>query len=207
VGNTPVRLGAQDCAAFDSGAYTGESAALMLTEFGCEYVIIGHSERRQIFAETDETVAAKFMAAQRAGLTPLLCVGETLEQRQSGQAKAVIEQQLSAVFDTANAANDVPDLKQTLQNAVIAYEPVWAIGTGQTASPEQAQDVHASIRSKIAQMDSNAADRIQILYGGSVKPDNAPALFSQPDIDGGLIGGASLKAADFLSICQSVPTV
>jgi len=205
VGNTPVRLGAQDSAAYESGAYTGEYSAQMMTEFGCEYVIIGHSERRQIFSESDDVVAAKFAAAQKARLTPVLCVGETLEQRNSGDAMTVIERQLDAVFFGVSGDAAV-DAKHKLLNVVVAYEPVWAIGTGETASPEQAQEVHAAIRSKLAQIDTDASERAQILYGGSVKPANAEALFAQPDIDGGLIGGASLQADEFLAICQCAQT-
>lgn len=211
VGNTPVRLGAQDCAAYESGAYTGESAAVMLAEFGCEYVIVGHSERRQIFRESNEYIAEKFLAARNADLTPILCVGETLEERQSGNVMAVIDRQLDAVVnstlpggaDTKDDGDSSGNGWKIFQNAVIAYEPVWAIGTGETASPAQAQEVHAMIRQKIAEQDAELAARIRLLYGGSVKPGNAGELFSQPDIDGGLIGGAALKAEDFIAICEA----
>lgn len=204
VGNTAVRLGAQNCAAFSSGAYTGECAAPMLMEFGCEYVIVGHSERRQLFAENDAVVAQKFNAAQHAGLTPILCVGETLDERREQRAVAVIQGQLEAVFNSrdASADQDGGSGKRRLHNTVIAYEPVWAIGTGETASPEQAQEIHAAIRGTLAEIDPEMAQMTRIIYGGSVKPDNAQALFSQVDIDGGLIGGASLKAEEFLAICQ-----
>lgn len=198
VGNTPVRLGAQDCAAYASGAYTGESAAVMLSEFGCEYVIVGHSERRQLFRESDDDVAEKFLAARGADLTPILCVGETLQERQADNVMAVIERQLDAVAKRARQ-----DGWSMFRNAVVAYEPVWAIGTGETATPAQAQDVHAMIRQKIARNEPQIADQIRILYGGSVKPGNAAELFSQPDIDGGLIGGAALQAEDFIAICEA----
>lgn len=205
VGNTAIRLGAQDCTEFDAGAYTGETAADMLTEFGCEYVIVGHSERRQMFGDTDTRVAAKAVAVQKAGMTPILCVGETLEQREAGQVDQIVGQQLDAVYQVA--AIDPGNL-------VVAYEPVWAIGTGRTASPEQAQAVHASIRSRLAQVAGTSgdassgaakdlADRTRILYGGSVNAGNAGELFAQTDIDGGLVGGASLKADDFLAICAA----
>ncbi len=188
-------LGAQNCSAYESGAYTGEVAAGMLAEFGCSHVIVGHSERRQLFAETSETIAHKAVAVIKAGLTPILCVGETLEQRENGQVEAVISEQLDALLNLDGVA--------AFENTIVAYEPVWAIGTGKTASPEQAQDVHAMIRAKIGRLDSACSDKLRILYGGSVKPDNAATLFSQTDIDGGLIGGASLDAAAFLAICQA----
>ncbi len=188
-------LGAQNCSAFESGAYTGEVAPGMLAEFACAYVIVGHSERRQLFAESSELVASKAIAVQKAGLCPILCVGETLEERENGQVEAVIDEQLDALLSVGGI--------EAFNNAVVAYEPVWAIGTGKTASPEQAQDVHAMIRAKIGKLDSACSDKLRILYGGSVKPDNAATLFSQTDIDGGLIGGASLKADDFLAICHA----
>jgi triosephosphate isomerase len=167
----------------------------MLKDVGCLYVIVGHSERRAIYGETSEQVAAKFMAAQAAGITPILCVGETLEEREAGTTEKVIDEQLDAVLDTAGVA--------ALGAAVIAYEPVWAIGTGMTATPEQAQDVHRHIRARLAAQDSELAEEVQILYGGSMKGENAPGLLSMPDIDGGLIGGASLKASDFLAIAAA----
>jgi triosephosphate isomerase len=187
--------GAQNLSQYDKGAYTGEVSASMLLEFGCRYVIVGHSERRALFSETDAMVAAKFMAALTAGLTPVLCVGETLEERDAGRAESVIARQLDAVIAESGMAG--------LAKAVIAYEPVWAIGTGKTASPEQAQAVHAFIRRKLAALDSNIAAALIIQYGGSVKAANAAELFSQPDIDGGLIGGASLDADEFVAICQA----
>jgi triosephosphate isomerase len=187
--------GAQNLSQYDKGAYTGEVSASMLLEFGCRYVIVGHSERRALFGETDAMVAAKFMAALTAGLTPVLCVGETLEERDAGRAESVIARQLDAVIAESGMAG--------LAKAVIAYEPVWAIGTGKTASPEQAQAVHAFIRRKLAALDSNIAAALIIQYGGSVKAANAAELFSQPDIDGGLIGGASLDADEFVAICQA----
>jgi triosephosphate isomerase len=160
----------------------------MLVEFGCGYVIVGHSERRQLYCETDGQVAAKFAAAQAAGLTPILCVGETLEERDAGRTEAVVARQLDAVIGVAK--------KDSFAKAVLAYEPVWAIGTGRTATPEQAQEVHAFLRKKVL-------PQTRILYGGSVKPQNAAAIFAKPDVDGGLIGGASLVAADFLAILQA----
>jgi triosephosphate isomerase len=195
LGDSGVRLGAQDVSQYESGAYTGECAGSMLRDIGCEYAIVGHSERRALYGETSEIVADKFRAAQASGLTPILCVGETLEQREAGQTEAVIDEQLNAVLDAAGI--------KAIGAAVIAYEPVWAIGTGMTASPEQAQDVHRHIRSRLEEQDADVAGRVKILYGGSVKGDNAGGLFSKPDIDGGLIGGASLKPADFLAIADA----
>lgn len=195
VSNSALHLGAQNCAEADSGAFTGEVSATMLAEYGCEYVILGHSERRAMFHESSELVAAKCKAVQAAGLTPILCVGETLEEREAGQVEAVIAEQLDAVLNDAGVA--------AFGNMVVAYEPVWAIGTGKTASPEQAQDVHAMIRARIASHDASIAQALRILYGGSVKPDNATTLFSQTDIDGGLIGGAALDAESFLAICEA----
>jgi len=187
-----VRLGGQDVSEHESGAYTGETAASMLADVGCRYVIVGHSERRTLFGDTDARVAAKFTAAHRQGLVPILCVGETLEEREADQTEAVIRRQLLAVIDDVGIA--------AFADAVVAYEPVWAIGTGRTASPEQAGDVHTFIRSLVADRDGQVAAGLRILYGGSVKGDNAPGLFAREDIDGGLIGGASLKAADFIAI-------
>ncbi|WP_455365801.1 triose-phosphate isomerase [Kaarinaea lacus] len=191
--NSPVSYGAQNVSEYETGAYTGEISASMLQEFGCNYAIVGHSERRSIYGETDQQVADKFVAAQKAGIRPILCVGELLEERESGKTEAVVARQLDAVVETAGI--------ESFKNAVIAYEPVWAIGTGKTASPEQAQEVHAFIRQRLVQSNAEVADLVQILYGGSVKPDNAQLLFAQADIDGGLIGGASLDAEGFLSIC------
>lgn len=194
-----IRLGAQNLSEHESGAYTGEVSATMLQDSGCQYVLVGHSERRALMGETSEIVAAKFEAAQNHGLTPVLCVGETLAQRQNGETESVIDEQLTAVLDRSGV--------QAFASAVIAYEPVWAIGTGMTASPDQAQDVHRHIRSALASQDRQVADSVKILYGGSVKGDNAAGLFSQPDIDGGLIGGASLKSSDFLAIAQAAATL
>ncbi len=196
LGGTAVRLGSQDVSEHaGAGAFTGEIAAAMLKDFGCDYAIVGHSERRALFGDTDERVAAKFLAAQGAGLTPILCVGETLEQREQGQTQAVVASQVQAVLDAAGVA--------AFANAVIAYEPVWAIGTGRTATPEQAQEVHAEIRAMIAALDATIAAQLTVLYGGSVKGANAAELLAMDDIDGGLIGGASLKADDFLAICRA----
>ncbi len=190
-----VALGAQDVSDQAQGAYTGEVSAAMLAEFGCRYSIVGHSERRSLYGEDDAFVARKFVAAQAGGLTPILCVGETLEERESGITEDVVGRQLDAVIEAAGIG--------AFRQAVIAYEPVWAIGTGKTATPEQAQAVHRFIRERLAGHDAEVAEAVQIQYGGSVKPDNAAELFSQPDIDGGLIGGASLKADDFLAICRA----
>jgi triosephosphate isomerase len=188
-----VRWGAQDCSVHEQGAYTGEVSAAMLAELGCRYAIVGHSERRAMHAESDQLVADKAKAALGRGVTPIVCVGETLAQREAGQTEAVVKRQLSAVIHTlAHCAGEM----------VVAYEPVWAIGTGLSASPEQAQAVHALLRAQLRAATPHA-DGMKVLYGGSVKPDNALALFSQPDIDGGLIGGASLKAADFVAICRA----
>ena len=188
-----IAWGAQDCSAFESGAYTGEVSAAMLAEFGCRYVLNGHSERRALHAESDQLVADKAKAALAHRLTPIVCVGETLAEREAGQTDAVVKRQLSAVIHT---------LGHCISQIVVAYEPVWAIGTGRTASPEQAQAVHALLRAQLKAATEHAGD-MKILYGGSVKPDNAATLFAQPDIDGGLIGGASLKAADFAAICRA----
>ncbi len=185
--------GAQSVSEHPSGAFTGEVAASMLLEFGCRYVLVGHSERRALYGETDLVVAAKFDAAQKAGLLPVLCVGETLAEREAGLTAVVVARQLSAVLNCSGVA--------AMASAVVAYEPVWAIGTGVTASPEQAQEVHAAIRAQIGARDREVANGLRILYGGSVKPQNAVELFGQVDIDGGLIGGAALVADDFLAIC------
>jgi triosephosphate isomerase len=185
--------GAQDCSAHESGAYTGEVSAAMLAEFGCHYVIVGHSERRAYHAESDQLVADKAKAALAHKLTPIVCVGETLAEREAGQTDAVVKRQLSAVIHT---------LAHCISQVVVAYEPVWAIGTGKTATPEQAQAVHALLRAQLHAATEKSSEML-ILYGGSVKADNAVQLFSQADIDGGLIGGASLKAADFAAICKA----
>jgi triosephosphate isomerase len=190
-----VAWGAQNLSPHEEGAFTGAVAPGMLADFACRYVIIGHSERRGLFHESNEIAAAKFAAAQKAGLTPIFCVGETLSERESGVTEQVVAIQLDAVLSRFGAA--------ALSRAVIAYEPVWAIGTGKTASPEQAQAVHAFIRRRIAQQDSQVAQGLCILYGGSVKPANAVELFAMPDIDGGLIGGASLVADEFVAICRA----
>lgn len=195
LGGTSVSWGGQNISEHDSGAYTGEVSGAMLREFGCRYAIVGHSERRSLFAERDSQVAAKFQAAQRAGLMPILCVGETLEERNQGATEAVVGRQLDAVFDTAGV--------QALSAAVLAYEPVWAIGTGQNATPAQAQTVHEFLRARVAKRDASVAGNLLILYGGSVKPGNAAELFAMPDVDGGLVGGASLVAEDFIAICRA----
>jgi triosephosphate isomerase len=187
-----VKLGAQNLSAEAHGAYTGEVSAAMLKDVACEYVIVGHSERRGLYGEDDELVARKFAAAQSRELVPILCVGEQLAERESGRTQEVVRRQLDAVVALTGIA--------AFAHAVVAYEPVWAIGSGRTASPEQAQSVHAFIRERLAQRDAKIAAALQILYGGSVKAGNARELFSQPDVDGGLIGGASLKAEEFLSI-------
>lgn len=196
VKNTGLALGSQNIADKASGAYTGEISATMLKEVGCQYAIIGHSERRSYYGDTNESVAARFVQAQTQGIIPILCVGETLEQREQNQTIAVVNEQLDAVINLAGIAS--------FSTAVIAYEPVWAIGTGKTATDEQAQEVHKQIREYIAAKDAAIAEKIQILYGGSAKPDNAKGLFAMPDIDGGLIGGASLEAESFLKIYHSV---
>jgi len=190
-----LAFGAQDVSAHEKGAYTGEVSAAMLAEVGASYTLVGHSERRQYHHESNELVSQKFIAAQKAGLIPVLCVGETLEQRENGQTEAVIAAQLAPVIQLSEV--------QGFARAVIAYEPVWAIGTGRTAIPEQAQAVHDFIRKQIAVHDATISTRLPLLYGGSVKPDNAAALFAQPDIDGALVGGASLLATDFLAIARA----
>jgi len=192
---TPIRWGAQDVSVHASGAYTGEIAGSMLKDFGCHYAIIGHSERRAYHGETDEVVAQKFAAARASGLVPILCVGETLEEREQGVTEQVVGRQLDAVVAHCGI--------EMVGEGVIAYEPVWAIGTGKTASKEQAQDVHAFIRGRLAASSQSVADNMRILYGGSMNPKNAAELVAQPDIDGGLIGGASLKAQDFLAVCSA----
>lgn len=190
-----IGLGSQNICDQASGAYTGELAPSMLKEAGCQYAIIGHSERRSLYGESDELIAARFAMAVESGITPILCIGETLEERESGVTEDVVSRQLDAVIQTQGI--------EALGQCVIAYEPVWAIGTGKTATPEQAQAVHAYIRNKLAALNSDVAEKVQILYGGSMNAANAQELLSQPDIDGGLIGGASLKAADFLAIGKS----
>jgi triosephosphate isomerase len=190
-----LTFGAQDVSANEKGAYTGEVSASMLLDVGGRYGLVGHSERRRYHHESSELVARKFLAARTAGLTPILCVGETLQQREAGQTEYAIEAQLQPLFELGGPA--------VFANALIAYEPVWAIGTGRTATPEQAQEVHAFIRGEIAARDAKIADSLPILYGGSCKSDNAAALLAQPDVDGGLIGGASLVAQEFLAIAAA----
>jgi triosephosphate isomerase (TIM) len=190
-----IAWGAQDVSEHAKGAYTGEVSAAMLKDFGCRYVIVGHSERRALHAEDSALVARKMQAAQSQGLLPIVCVGETLDQREAGATDAVVCEQLDAVIAQAGVG--------ALTQAVVAYEPVWAIGTGKTATPEQAQAVHALIRGRIAAKDAAVAGAVQILYGGSVKAGNAQALFRMPDIDGGLVGGASLDAKEFLAIGEA----
>lgn len=192
---SPIGWGGQDLSTEASGAYTGEIAANMLKDFGCKYVIVGHSERRTYHAESDELVARKYAVARAAGLVPILCVGETLEEREAGITEAVVARQLDALIELEGV--------EALAQGVVAYEPVWAIGTGKTATPEQAQEVHAFIRGRIAGKSGEVAEGLRILYGGSMKPDNAQELMGKTDIDGGLIGGASLKAEDFLGICTA----
>jgi triosephosphate isomerase (TIM) len=191
--SSDVRWGSQDVSAHEQGAYTGEVSAAMLAECGCRYAIVGHSERRAYHAESDMLVAQKAQAALARGVTPVVCVGETLAEREAGQTEDVVKRQLSAV---------IHQLAHCAAEMVVAYEPVWAIGTGRTATPEQAQAVHAVLRAQLQAATGRAAT-MKILYGGSVKPDNAATLFGMPDIDGGLIGGASLKAADFVAICRA----
>ena len=192
---TNVALGAQNMSHHDEGAFTGEVAAGMLLEFGCKFVIVGHSERRALYHESDDAVAMKFDAALKAGLKPIFCVGETLEEREAGITEEVIGRQMDAVLKRAGVKG--------LDAAVVAYEPIWAIGTGKTATPQQAQDVHAFIRQRVAKLDAKVAQGLCILYGGSVKAANATELFAMADIDGGLIGGASLVAEDFVAICRA----
>jgi len=195
MGATKVRLGAQDLSLESVGAYTGEISAAMLNEYQCDCVIIGHSERRAYHGETNEQVAKKMVIASEAGLLPIVCVGETLEERENDRTEVVIAEQLDVLLAATTLT--------ALQASVIAYEPVWAIGTGKTATPEQAQEVHQFIRARIAEKNTELASRIRLLYGGSVKPGNAKELFGMVDIDGGLIGGASLQAEDFTSICRA----
>jgi len=194
-----VSLGAQTVSEHSVGAFTGEVSTSMLKDVGCEYVIVGHSERRALYGESSDAVAAKFKVVIESGLVPILCVGETLAEREAGSTEAVIDEQMNAVFDAVGIDG--------FATAIVAYEPVWAIGTGMTASPEQAQDVHHHIRSGMEARDKDIAEATLILYGGSVKSDNAAGLFSMPDIDGGLIGGASLKADDFLAIATAAASI
>ena len=195
IGDTNIALGAQNVCDQASGAFTGELAPSMLLEAGCKYAIIGHSERRSLYGESDELIAKRYAMAVESGITPILCIGETLEEREQGITEAVVARQLDAVIESQGV--------DALGKGVIAYEPVWAIGTGKTASPEQAQAVNAFIRAKLSALSTHIAEGVQILYGGSMNAGNAAELLSQPDIDGGLIGGASLKPADFLAIGKS----
>lgn len=192
---TSLALGAQNASEHRSGAFTGEVSAEMLADLGCRYVIVGHSERRAMYGESDAKVAQKFDRVLDAGLTPILCLGETLEERESDRTESVIARQIDAVRDRVGAT--------ALTGAVVAYEPVWAIGTGRNASPDQANAVHAFIRGRLAAEDSAGAEKMRILYGGSVNAGNCEALFAMPEIDGGLVGGASLKADEFLTICET----
>ena len=194
-----VAMGAQNVCDQASGAFTGEVSAAMLKESGCRYALVGHSERRSLYLESDELVAARFAMALSQGLSPILCVGESLQEREQGLTEVVVARQLDAVLAQVGIAG--------MAGSVIAYEPVWAIGTGQVASPEQAQAVHAFIRNKLAGLDAGFAEKVQILYGGSMNPANAAELLAQTDIDGGLIGGASLKSADFLAIANFTQVV
>jgi len=190
-----IAWGAQDLSRFDQGAYTGEVSGRMLVEFGCRYVIVGHSERRSIFGETDEVAAGKYVAARKAGITPIFCVGETLAEREAGSTQAVLARQVDALLRAYGAPG--------LERGVIAYEPVWAIGTGRTATAAQAEEAQAFIRGRIGAKDKAVAESVPILYGGSVKAANAAELFAMPDVDGGLIGGASLVAEEFLAIWRA----
>ncbi|VAW51570.1 Triosephosphate isomerase [hydrothermal vent metagenome] len=190
-----IKVGSQNICDEDKGAFTGEISGNMLKDIGCEYAIIGHSERRALYGESDALVAKRFAAARRNSIKPIFCIGETLEERESGITNDVCARQIDAVLALEGV--------ESLADCVIAYEPVWAIGTGKVATPEQAQEVHAFIRGKIAALNAEVAEGLQILYGGSMNPGNAKELIGQPDIDGGLIGGASLKADDFLAICQA----
>jgi len=190
-----VKVGSQNICDQDKGAFTGEISGEMLKDIGCEYAIVGHSERRSLYGESDEQVAARFAAARRNGIKPIFCIGETLEEREQGITNDVCSRQIDAVIALEGV--------EALADGVIAYEPVWAIGTGKVATPEQAQEVHAFIRGKISALNADVADGLRILYGGSMNPANAVELISQTDIDGGLIGGASLKPEDFLAICRA----
>jgi triosephosphate isomerase len=196
LGDTGVLVGAQNVCDQPEGAFTGEVSATMLKACGCRYALVGHSERRALYLESDQQVADRFAMAVKSGLIPILCVGESLKEREEGLTESVVARQLDAIIDSQGIV--------AIAGSVIAYEPVWAIGTGEVATPDQAQAVHRFIRNKLAALDSVAADKVQILYGGSMNPKNAKDLLSQPDIDGGLIGGAALKASDFLAIAQSV---
>ena len=190
-----ISWGAQDVCEHEHGAFTGGVSAGMLADFGCRDVIVGHSERRALFGDTDKAVALKFVSVLKAGLTPILCVGETLAEREAGVTEQVVARQMDAVISNSGVA--------ALGQAVMAYEPVWAIGTGKTATPDEAQAVHGFIRARVAEQDMRVADSLLLLYGGSVKASNTKQLFAMPDIDGGLIGGASLVAEEFAAICRA----
>ena len=193
--DSAIAWGSQDVSEHAGGAFTGQISAAMLKDFGCRYAIVGHSERRQFNGESDALVASKYAQAVASGVVPVLCVGETLEERESGKTEEVVARHIDAVLSGSGV--------EAFGAGIVAYEPVWAIGTGVTAMPEQAQEVHAFVRERIAARDKNIAEGLRLLYGGSMKPGNAAELIAQPDIDGGLIGGASLKAADFIAICQA----
>ena len=195
IGDGRVCLGGQSCAAAERGAFTGEVSAYMLADVGCSFVLVGHSERRTLYGESDTDVAAKAGAALAAGLAPVVCVGETLEEREADRTESTVARQIDAVIDRLEAG--------ALSRIVIAYEPVWAIGTGRTATPEQANAVHAFVRERIAAREPEVASALRIIYGGSVKPENAASIFAEPDVDGGLIGGASLDVEDFIDICRA----
>lgn len=196
LGESSLQLAAQNVAAYEAGAYTGEVSAEMLTDLGCQWCLVGHSERRALFSETDEAVVTKVSLLLGKGIRPILCVGETLEERESGRVEEIVLGQIDAVFGSLS--------EEQLKEVVVAYEPVWAIGTGKTATPEQAQEVHKMIRDRIAEGSSSLAENLTILYGGSVNAANAKALFEQEDIDGGLVGGASLKVEEFSQICEQI---
>lgn len=198
--NTPIAWGGQNVNQFEEGAFTGAVSPHMLTDLGCTYVLLGHSERRVLFHETNLSAAARFDASVKANLTPILCVGETLAEHEAGLTEVIVASQMDAVMATLN---DVDFAKAMELNMVFAYEPVWAVGTGKTATPEQAQGVHQFIRQRIARRNSDAASTVRIIYGGSVKAQNATQLFNMPDVDGGLVGGASLKAEEFIAICKA----
>lgn len=195
IGDAPVRLGGQTCAGVEDGAFTGEVSATMLADTGCSFVLVGHSERRTLHGEEDADIAEKTGLALAAGLSPVVCVGETLAEREAGRTEATVARQLDAVVERLD--------REQLARIVIAYEPVWAIGTGRTATPSQANEVHAFLRARVAEREPNVAAGLRILYGGSVKPDNAARIFAEPDVDGGLIGGASLDSRQFIDICRA----
>ena len=195
IGDAPVRIGGQTCAGVGHGAFTGEVSASMLADVGCSFVLVGHSERRSLYGEDDAEIAEKAGLALAAGLSPVVCVGETLAEREAEQTETAVARQLDAVIDRLD--------RDALAGIIIAYEPVWAIGTGRTATPAQANAVHAFLRERVAARESDMAVGLRILYGGSVKPDNAARMFAEPDVDGGLIGGASLDAEQFIDICRA----